>query len=111
MTCCALTRTGVAGLCLAAWLAPALVDAQAPAPAAGKDYLEIPNGRPLDPAQVGFVEMLLPRNTAYVGEMIPVQIRVALNTRAPVESLGSGVQIATTLIVFAKNTAWFSTTT
>ena len=53
-----------------------------------------PNSASLDPAQVGFVEMLLPRNTAYVGEMIPVQIRVALNTRAPVESLGSGVQIA-----------------
>lgn len=48
----------------------------------------------LDPAQVGFVEMMLPKNTAYVGEMIPVQIRVGLNRRAPVESLGSGMQIA-----------------
>ena len=34
MTCRALTPTGVAGLCLAAWLAPALVDAQAPTAAA-----------------------------------------------------------------------------
>ncbi|MDQ3119798.1 MAG: BatD family protein [Verrucomicrobiota bacterium] len=48
----------------------------------------------VDPAQIGFVEMILPKNTAYVGEMIPVQIRLGLNTRAPVESLGSGVQIA-----------------
>ena len=35
MTCRALNPTGIAGLCLAAWLAPALVDAQAP-PAAAK---------------------------------------------------------------------------
>src|SRR5262245_587932 len=33
MNCRALTPTVVAGLCLAAWLAPALVDAQAPAAA------------------------------------------------------------------------------
>ena len=47
----------------------------------------------IDPAQIGFVEMLLPKSVAYVGEMIPVQIRLGLNMRAPVESLGSGVQI------------------
>src|SRR5215211_8670565 len=52
------------------------------------------NSSNLDPAKVGFVEMMLPKNTAYVGEMIPVQIRVGLNRRAPVESLGSGMQIA-----------------
>ncbi len=48
----------------------------------------------VDPAQIGFVEMILPKNTAYVGEMVPVQIRLGLNMRAPVESLGSGMQIA-----------------
>ena len=48
----------------------------------------------IDPAQIGFVEMMLPKSTAYVGEMIPVQVRLALNMRAPIESLGSGVQIA-----------------
>jgi hypothetical protein len=47
----------------------------------------------IDPSQIGFVEMLLPKSVAYVGEMIPVQIRLGLNVRAPVESLGSGVQI------------------
>jgi thiol:disulfide interchange protein DsbA len=29
--------------------------AQAPAPVAGKDYIEIPNGRPLDPAEPGVI--------------------------------------------------------
>ncbi|MDQ6765722.1 MAG: BatD family protein, partial [Verrucomicrobiota bacterium] len=48
----------------------------------------------VDPAQIGFIEMALPKTTAYVGEMIPVQVRLGLNMRAPVESLGSGVQIA-----------------
>lgn len=48
----------------------------------------------IDPAQIGFVEMILPKSIAYVGEMIPVQIRLGLNMRAPVDSLGSGVQIA-----------------
>lgn len=48
----------------------------------------------IDPKQIGFVEMILPKSTAYVGEMVPVQIRLGLNMRAPVDSLGSGVQIA-----------------
>ncbi|HSH37165.1 MAG TPA: BatD family protein, partial [Chthoniobacterales bacterium] len=48
----------------------------------------------VDPAKIGFVEMLLPKQVAYVGEMIPVQIRLGLNMRAPVDSLGSGMQIA-----------------
>src|SRR5207302_1573573 len=48
----------------------------------------------IDPAQIGFVEMTIPKQTAYVGEMIPVQIRLGMNTRAPVESLGDGIQIA-----------------
>ena len=38
--------------------------------------------------------MVLPKQVAYVGEMIPVQIRLGLNMRAPVDSLGSGMQIA-----------------
>ncbi|MDQ6860357.1 MAG: BatD family protein, partial [Verrucomicrobiota bacterium] len=48
----------------------------------------------IDPAQIGFIEMILPKQTAYVGEMVPVQVRLGLNMRAPVESLGSGVQLA-----------------
>ncbi len=48
----------------------------------------------IDPAQIGFVEMILPKSVAYVGEMIPVQIRLGLNMRAPVESLGAGIQLA-----------------
>jgi len=52
------------------------------------------NDGKIDPAQIGFVEMILPKSVAYVGEMIPVQVRLGLNMRAPVESLGSGMQIA-----------------
>ena len=48
----------------------------------------------VDPAKIGFVEMLLPKAVAYVGEMVPVQVRMGLLTRAPIESLGSGIQIA-----------------
>ncbi|CAA9216216.1 MAG: hypothetical protein AVDCRST_MAG42-328 [uncultured Chthoniobacterales bacterium] len=48
----------------------------------------------VDPAKIGFIEMVLPKQVAYVGEMIPVQIRLGLNMRAPVDSLGSGMQIA-----------------
>ena len=48
----------------------------------------------VDPAKIGFVEMVLPKQVAYVGEMIPVQIRLGLNMRAPVDSLGAGMQIA-----------------
>lgn len=48
----------------------------------------------VDPTKIGFVEMVLPKQVAYVGEMIPVQIRLGLNMRAPVDSLGSGMQIA-----------------
>ncbi|MFN2507238.1 MAG: BatD family protein [Chthoniobacterales bacterium] len=51
-------------------------------------------GAKVDPAQIGFVEMILPKSVAYVGEMVPVQIRLGLNMRAPVESLGGGVEIA-----------------
>jgi oxygen tolerance protein BatD len=48
----------------------------------------------VDPSQIGFLEMLLPKSTAYVGEVIPVQVRLGLNMRAPVESLNQGLQIA-----------------
>ncbi|MEP6955326.1 MAG: BatD family protein, partial [Chthoniobacterales bacterium] len=52
------------------------------------------NNASVDPAQIGFLEMILPKSTAYVGEMVPVQLRLGLNMRAPVESLNQGVQIA-----------------
>ena len=48
----------------------------------------------IDPSQIGFVEMILPKSVAYVGEMVPAQIQLGLNMRAPVESLGAGIQIA-----------------
>ncbi|HEV3409315.1 MAG TPA: BatD family protein [Chthoniobacterales bacterium] len=48
----------------------------------------------VDPAQIGFLEMLLPKAVAYVGEVVPVQLRLGLLMRAPVDSLGSGIQIA-----------------
>ncbi|MEP6808843.1 MAG: BatD family protein [Chthoniobacterales bacterium] len=48
----------------------------------------------VDPSQIGFIEMILPKSIAYVGEMIPVQIRVGINMRAPVESFGTGIQIS-----------------
>jgi len=46
----------------------------------------------LDPSQIGFLETILPKSVAYVGEMIPAQVR--LGVRAAVESFGSGIQIA-----------------
>lgn len=45
-------------------------------------------------AEVGFLEMLIPETSAYVGEIVPVQIRVAIGVRTPVQSLQTGVQIA-----------------
>ena len=42
----------------------------------------------IDPSQIWFVEMLLAKSVAYVGEMIPVQIRLGLNVRTPVEQSG-----------------------
>lgn len=51
-------------------------------------------GADVDASKIGFIEMLLPKTTAYVGEVVPVQVRLGFNMRAPVESLGSGLQIA-----------------
>lgn len=48
----------------------------------------------IDPEKVGFVELILPKTDAFVGEIVPAQIRVGFNARVPVESLGAGVQIA-----------------
>ncbi len=48
------------------------------------------NGR----SRIGFLEMILPKSTAYVGEMIPLQTRIGINTRTPVASPGEdGMQI------------------
>ncbi|MEP7078174.1 MAG: BatD family protein [Chthoniobacterales bacterium] len=49
---------------------------------------------PTDPSKIGFIELILTKSTAYVGEMIPAEVRVGFNARVPVESLGSGIQIA-----------------
>lgn len=57
-----------------------------------------PRGR--DPAAIGdagksnFLELLVPKTSAYVGEMIPTQVRLGINPRTPLESLGNnGLQI------------------
>ena len=44
-----------------------------------------------DPSQIGFLEAVLPKVTAYVGEKIPTQVRLGLRT--PIESFGSGIQL------------------
>jgi hypothetical protein len=47
----------------------------------------------VDPAKFGFVELILTKPSAYVGEMIPVEVRVGFNVRVRVEALGAGVSI------------------
>ncbi len=47
-------------------------------------------GRAVATNRIGFVELLLAKKDAYVGEVIPAEIRVAVNTRTPLESLGAG---------------------
>jgi hypothetical protein len=46
-----------------------------------------------DPAKLGFVELMLPKTSAYVGEMVPAQVRLGVGVRTPVESIGSGIEI------------------
>jgi hypothetical protein len=43
--------------------------------------------------RIGFVELLVAKKDAYVGEVVPAEIRLAVNTRTPLESLGSGASI------------------
>lgn len=56
-----------------------------------------PGGAPsgaADSSRGNFLELLLPKTTAYVGEMIPTQVRLGINARTPLEWLGSnGLQI------------------
>ena len=47
----------------------------------------------IDPNKVAFVELILTKSTAYVGEMIPAEVRLGFNVRTPVESLGNGIEI------------------
>ncbi|MDQ6911579.1 MAG: BatD family protein [Verrucomicrobiota bacterium] len=48
----------------------------------------------IDPSQYGFLEMILPKSVAYVGEMVPLQTRIGINTRTPVQAPDEGLQIA-----------------
>jgi hypothetical protein len=48
---------------------------------------------PLDPSKIAFIELILSKTSAYVGEVIPAVVRVGFNVRTPVESLGNGVEI------------------
>lgn len=47
----------------------------------------------IDPRDFGFVELVLTKTSAYIGEMIPVEVRVGFNVRVRVEALGAGVSI------------------
>jgi hypothetical protein len=47
----------------------------------------------VDPGKIAFVELMLSKTNAYVGEMIPAVVRLGFNVRTPVESLGNGVEI------------------
>lgn len=46
-----------------------------------------------DPSKFAFVELIVAKNTAYVGEMIPAEVRLGFSARTPVESLGNGIDI------------------
>jgi hypothetical protein len=37
--------------------------------------------QPINDQQIAFAELIVPKESAYVGEMIPVQVRLAVNTR------------------------------
>ncbi|MEY2518400.1 MAG: hypothetical protein QOF24_159 [Verrucomicrobiota bacterium] len=50
-------------------------------------------GESIDPSKIAFVELILSKTNAYVGEMIPAVVRIGFNVRTPVESLGNGVEI------------------
>jgi hypothetical protein len=53
-----------------------------------------PNVAVAEPGKGNFLELLVPKTTAYVGEMIPTQVRLGVNPRTPLESLGNnGLQI------------------
>jgi hypothetical protein len=47
----------------------------------------------VDPSKIAFIELILSKTNAYVGEMIPAVVRLGFNVRTPVESLGNGVEI------------------
>ena len=51
------------------------------------------SGESIDPNKIAFVELILSKTTAYVGEMIPAVVRIGFNVRTPVESLGNGAEI------------------
>ncbi|MEY2494455.1 MAG: hypothetical protein QOJ45_947 [Verrucomicrobiota bacterium] len=51
------------------------------------------SGETIDPNKIAFVELILSKTNAYVGEMIPAVVRIGFNVRTPVESLGNGVEI------------------
>ena len=51
------------------------------------------SGGSIDPSKIAFIELILSKTNAYVGEMIPAVVRLGFNVRTPVESLGNGVEI------------------
>lgn len=47
------------------------------------------NSSAIDLSKIAFAELTLSKTTAYVGEMIPAVVRIGVNVRTPVESLGN----------------------
>jgi hypothetical protein len=61
--------------------------------AAGQSPRSNRSGGAIDPSKIAFIELILSKTNAYVGEMIPAVVRLGFNVRTPVESLGNGVEI------------------
>jgi len=51
------------------------------------------NSSAIDLSKIAFAELTLSKTTAYVGEMIPAVLRIGVNVRTPVESLGNPPEI------------------
>ncbi len=54
----------------------------------GRGTRSLPNGRsdPVNPNNVGFAELVIAKPTAYVGEMVPVQVRIAIDANVQVDN-------------------------
>jgi hypothetical protein len=51
------------------------------------------NSSAIDLSKIAFAELTLSKTTAHVGEMIPAVLRIGVNVRTPVESLGNPPEI------------------
>lgn len=53
----------------------------------------VPDNSATDLGKNAFVELIVAKNSGYVGEMIPAEVRIGFNVRTPVESLGNGIDL------------------